>query len=212
MEKKLDKRKKLNRKYKHAAAALAGVAIMAGTAFHGIPNATAEAAVKKPLTPPVTNEQTTAVDKDTKNPVVESSRTATDPVVTQDRADKTKDDQRTDRDRGDRRDRGHYRYDHRQYEHERWADRGQAFDQRMNWYNDSSNKIQMYYNNASPIDIVKAASGTLGFNVNNDTFTMISQNGSQSIVRVVHNGTNYDITVDHLSNGNWQLTMVNVVR
>ena len=209
MEKKLAKRKKLNRKYKHAAAALAGVAIMAGTAFHGIPNATAEAAVK-PLIPPTTTEQTTAVDKDTKNPVVEPSTTS--PAVTPDKADRNKDDQRAHQDRGDKRDTKNDRYDHRQYEHERWADRGQRFEQRMGWYNDSLNKIQIYYNNASPIDIVKAASDTLGFDVNKDTFTLTSQNGSQSIVRVAHNGTNYDVTVDHLSNGNWQLTMVNVVR
>lgn len=211
MEKKLAKRKMLRRKYKHMAAALAGVAIMAGTAMHG---GSAEAATK-PIIPPVTTEQTTTVDKDAKAPVAEPSTTATDPVAKPDQADKNadknKDDQHGDRDRGDKWDKKD-RYDHKQYEHERWADRGQAFDQRMGWYNDSSNKIQIYYNNASPIDIVMAAADNLGFDVNNDTFTLISQNGSHSIVRALHNGNNYDITVDHLSNGNWQLTMVTEVR
>jgi len=82
----------------------------------------------------------------------------------------------------------------------------------MHWYNDSLNKIQIYFNNATPIDIVMAAADNLGFDVDNDTFTLIRQSDSQSIVRVVHNGINYDITVDHLSNGNWQLTLVDEVR
>ena len=212
MEKKSGKRKMLRRKYKHVAAALAGVAIIAGTALHGIPSATAEAAVK-PLIPPVATEQTTLIDKDAKNPIVEPGPTPTDPVATQNlnKNDKNKDNEHADRDRGDKPAQKHDRYDHKRYEHERWSDRGQGMHQRMTWYNESLNKIQIYYNNANPVDIVMAAADGLGFDVNQDTFNLISQNGSQSIVRVAHKGTNYDITVDHLSNGNWQLTMVNEV-
>jgi len=205
MEKKLAKRKTHHRKYKHVASALAGVAIMAGTAMHGF-SGTAEAAVK-PIIPPIPTELTTLIDKDATKPV-EPGTVATDPVATPDKGDKNKDEKPGDRDKWDKK---HDRYDHKQYEHEKWADRGHSFHQRMAWYNNSLNKIQIYYNHATPVDIVMAAADNLGFDVDNDTFSLISQNGSQSIVRVLHEGNNYDITVNHLSNGNWQLTMVNEV-
>ena len=55
-----------------------------------------------------------------------------------------------------------------------------------------------------------AADG-LGFDVNNDTFSLISQNGSQSIVRILHNNNNYDVTVNQLANGNWLVSFVNLI-
>jgi|GEM_PF-1648611 len=222
MEKKLAKRKKSRRKY---AAALAGAAIMAGTTLHGIPIASAANAEQTSISPPVATEQTTLINKDIKKPIIENDTNVTDPVVapqgdnsdnktvvTPEQRDKDKDGQHADRDRGDKQDQRDARYNHERYKHERWADRGQAFDQRMAWYNDSLNKIQIYNNTASPVDIVMAVADGLGFDVNNDTFSLISQSGSQSIVRIVHNGNNYNITVDHLSNGNWQVTLVNQIQ
>jgi hypothetical protein len=225
MLKKLAKRKMLRRKYKHYAAALAGAAIMAGTTLHGIPFARAAAADKPSTSPSAATEQTTLINKNTKKPLVETDTTVTDPsatpdqddnsdnntVATPDQHDKNKDDRHNDREQRDKRDQRHDRYDQERYKHERWADREQAFDQRMAWYNDSLNKIQLYNDNANPVDIVMTAADGLGFDVNNDTFSLMSQSGSQSIVRVVHNGNNYDITVDHLSNGSWLVSLVNQI-
>jgi hypothetical protein len=215
MEKKLAKRLTRRRKYKHYAAALAGAAIMAGTSLHGLHFTKVSAAENPSASPTVTSGQTTLIDKDAKKLLDETDLSANssangdsdnNTVATPDQRDKNKDDQHADRERGDKRD----GYDHSRYEHERWADRGEAFDQRIAWYNDSVNKIQIYNDTASPVDIVMAAATDLGFDVNNDTFTLISQSGSQSVVNVVHNGDNYNVAVDHLANGNWTVSSVNL--
>lgn len=204
MEKKLAKRKKIHRRYKHYAAALAGAAIMAGTTLHGLPIAKAAVAEKPSTVPPITTSQTTLINKNLKKPIVEPDTTVTDPVAAPDQNDKNKDAR-------ERRDKWDDRYHHERYEHERWANRDHSFVQRMAWYNDSLNKIQIYIDNANPINIVMTAAEVLGFDANTDTFSLISQSGSQSIVRVVHNGNYYDITVDHLSNGNWLISFVNQI-
>ena len=219
MEKKLAKRKKTRRKY---AAALAGAAIMAGTSLHGIPVAGAAAANNPSIAPPVTTEQAALLDKTIKKPIIENDTNVTDPVVIPDQGDKSANDKvatpdkgdknKDDRAQKDKRDQKDNRYNHERHQHERWADRGQALYQRIAWYNDSSNKIQINIVNANPVDIVRAAADGLGFDVNNDTFTLLSQSGSQSIVRVVHKGNNYDITVDQLSNNNWRVSFVNQIR
>jgi hypothetical protein len=240
MEKKLAKRKMLRRKYKHYAAAFAGAAIMAGTSLHGIPMARAAAAAPPSTSSPVTTEQTTLLNKDVKKPIVENDTNVTNPSVTPDPADKPTTDpavtpdkadkgdkaaaaetsdkgDRGDKDKADRpdtrdkRDQKDDHYNHERYDHERWADREQSFDKRIAWYNDSSNKIQIAFDTATPIDIVKTAADGLGFDVNNDTFSLISQNGTLSVVRVLHDGNNYDITVDHLTNGNWLISFMNQI-
>jgi hypothetical protein len=208
MEKELAKRKMLRRKYKHFAAALAGVAIMAGTSLHGIPLAKAAAAANPSPSSPVTTQQTTSTNKDVTKPL-EADTTATNPSATPDKSDHS--DKNTAAAPDQRNQNKDDHYNRERYKHERWADRGQTLDQRIAWYNDSSDKIQIYNDTASAVDIVMASADGLGFDVNNDTFNLISQSGSQSIVRVVHNGTNYDITVDHLSNGNWLVSLVNQI-
>jgi len=202
MEKKLAKRKMLRRK----AAALAGVTIMAGASLHGIALPKASAAENPSTSPPITTEQTAETSKNIKKPLPETDVSAADPSATQDQRDKVKDkdkDKDRDRDRNKRDDR---------YSHERWFDRGETFAHRMKWYNDSQNKIKIFINNASAVDIVMKAAPNLGFDVDYDTFTLISSNGSQSIVRVIHNGETYNITVDQLANGNWLVSSVNLVQ
>ena len=98
------------------------------------------------------------------------------------------------------------------YTHEKWFDRGETFAHRMKWYNESQHKIKIFINNSSAVDIVMAAAPNLGFDVSNDTFNLISSNGSQSVVRVVHNGETYNITVDQLANGNWLVSSVNLIQ
>ncbi|WP_094603104.1 hypothetical protein SPSIL_014160 [Sporomusa silvacetica DSM 10669] len=62
------------------------------------------------------------------------------------------------------------------------------------------------------VDIVMAAASDLGFDVNNDSFILTSQNGSQSIVTVVHDGINYNVTVDQLASGDWMISLVNQIQ
>jgi hypothetical protein len=202
MEKKLARRKMLRRKYKRYAAALAGVTIMAGASLHGIPSVSA---AENPSTSPnVTTEQTTQINKDANKQLVKNDAAATDPLANQDQRDTDKAKRHDVRDQGDKRD--------ERYAHEKWSDRGETFAHRMQWYNDSLNKIQIFNNNANAVDIVKAAATDLGFDVNNDSFTLMSQSGSQSVVSVVHNGNNYNVTVDQLANGNWLVSSVNQIQ
>ncbi len=212
MEKKLAKRKMLRRKYKHYAAAFAGAAIMAGATFHGIPVVRAAAADKPATSSPATTEQT-PLNRD--NTVADSSvspnqgnNANNNPVTTPDHRGNNQNNQN----HGNTADRDHQqnnRYNHERYKNERWADHGQAFGQRIAWYNNSQNKIQFYNDTTNPVDIVLAVANDLGFDVNNDTFNLLSQSGSHSIVRAIHNGTYYDITIDHLANGNWLVSSVN---
>lgn len=226
MEKKLGKRMMLRRKYKRYAAALAGAAIMAGTTLHGIPVAKAAATETPAPAPSVAGDPTTPIDKDAKKPITDPDTTVTDPAGTANQEDSSdnktvsapgqrdnRDDRQNDQERWDKGDRAHgrYHYDHERYKHERWADRGYAFDLRIEWYNDSANKIQMYYTDANPVDIVIAAADILGFDPNEDAFSLLSQMGSQSIVRVVHNGNNYDVTVQSLADGNWLISFVKLL-
>jgi hypothetical protein len=202
MEKKLAKRKMLRRK----AAALAGVTIMAGASLHGIALSKASAAENPSTSPPSITDQTTQTKKDVKKPLPEMDVSATDPSAKQDQLDKDKgrgNDSDKNRDKDKRDDR---------YRHEKWFDRDKPFAHRIKWYNDSQNKIKIFIDNASAVNIVMAAAPNLGFDVNNDTFTLISHRGSQSVVRVDHNGVSYNITVDRLANGNWLVSSVNLIQ
>lgn len=181
MEKKLSGRLKRRRRFKRFAAGLASAAILAGASIHGIPVVKAAAADNTSSSPAVTTAQTTQIDKDAKT---------IDP-------DKATDNNRRDEHRDNR---NYERYRHEwgdRYAHERWwYDRSETLAHRMEWYNDSLNKIQISDANANPIDIVKAAAFALGFDADNDSFTLTSQNGSQSIVTIIHGGNNYNVTVE----------------
>jgi hypothetical protein len=201
MGKELTKRKMLRRKYKHCAAALAGVAIMAGTTLHGIPSVKAADVDNPSTSPPVTTEQMTPIKNDKTDTIVINPSTITDQGNRSDRNAGAAPEQRNkDKD---------YHPVHDRYKHERWTDHGLSLYQRIAWYNDSSNKFRIYNNNANAVDIAIAAADSIGFDTYKDKFSLIGQSGSQSIVRVVHDGNNYDITVDHLSNDNWLVSFVN---
>jgi len=217
MEKKLAKRLKHRRKYKRYAAALAGAAIMAGTSLHGIPVARASAAENPSISPTVATAQTPLIDKDANELIADPDGFATDPATNQNSDKVANKDQRDTnedarQDKRDKRDSKDDHYKHERYAHERWADRGETLAHRIEWYNDSANKIQIYYSNANAVDIVRAAATDLGFDVNNDSFTLISQIGSQSVVNVFHNGNSYSVTVDQLADGNWIISLVNQIQ
>lgn len=210
MEKKLAGRHKRRRRFKRFAAGLASAAILAGASLHGIPVVRAAAADNASGAPSVTATQTAQVDKDA-NKTIDPNNAATNQAVNQD-TDKTADNDRRDEHRDNR---NYERYRHKwgdRYAHERWwYDRSESLAHRIEWYNNSLNKIQVSEADASPVDIVKAAASVLGFDADNDSFMLTSQNGSQSIVTIVHNGTSYNVTVDQLANGNWLVSFINQI-
>lgn len=213
MEKKIAKRKSTRRKYKHYVAALAGAAIMAGATFHGMPSAKVLAAENTSTSSPIIAGQGAVTTQDTQ-PIVQVDPSAREQVTNTDKHDKDKDkDKDRDRDRqedqwnqqGHRGDRGDW------YNRDRFERRA-AFLHRMERYNERLDKIQISYNTTDPLDIVRSAATALGFDVNTDTFTLLSHNGTQSIVTVIHNGNSYNVTVDQLATNNWRISIVNPIQ
>lgn len=197
MEKKLGKRKLLRRKYKHYVAALAGAAIMAG-ALHGAPLAKVSAA-ENPATPSaVTVGQGLLTIPDTTSPIVVTDPSAEKQVVQGKDNDQS---QRTDK-------REHWGNRHDRHDRHRFEWR-RVFVHRMERYNELANKIQIASTTNNPVDVVRMAAADLGFNVYKDTFSLLSQNGTQSIVTVIHHGHSYNVTIDQLANGNWRISFIN---
>jgi len=60
----------------------------------------------------------------------------------------------------------------------------------------------------SPVEVVKSCASELGFNVRNDTFTLVSQNQNTAVVQVLHDGNSYDVTLTKSNNGAWVVLSV----
>lgn len=60
--------------------------------------------------------------------------------------------------------------------------------------------------NTSPVDTVIGASEILGFNPKADTFTIISETPSLAVVRVVHNGISFNVTLEPSFGGSWTIS------
>ena len=228
MEKRLAKRKMLRRKYKHYVAALAGAALMAGVTLHGVPMSKVSAAentttsspspviigqgpVITPAVPIVQIDPVTGEKIENKNQDKDQGKNKGE------KGDKDQGkDQGKDKDKDKDKDGRQSRWDHREhrgdwYDHHRDRDRFErwsAFMHRMERYNERLDKIQIVGIQRNPVDVVRLAADEMGFNVLNDTFTLLSQNGTQSIVTVIHNGNSYNVTVDQLVNGNWRISFV----
>lgn len=56
--------------------------------------------------------------------------------------------------------------------------------------------------NQNPVTVVMSAANVLGFDVNTDTFTLMSQNAYQAVVQVFHAGETFSITLNN-ANGVW---------
>lgn len=82
----------------------------------------------------------------------------------------------------------------------RW-DRG-AFNRHMAMYREWLMAHQAAVVDQSPVTAVMSAAGVLGFDVNSDTFTLVSQNASQAVVQVTHDGGTFSITLNN-ANGVW---------
>lgn len=208
MEKKLATRKKAHRKYKHYVAALAGAAIMAGAGLHGMPLSKASAAESNPTSPPTITTGQTVTTPNVQKPIVHTGANYREGVNHRDGNDR-------DKDKGDRGFEQRNRRDDRgvisRHGYDRF-ERQREMARLMERYNHRSDKIRIFNQLGSAVDAVRSAAPEMGFDVNNDSFTIFSQNGNQSIVTVVHNGMSYNIGVDRLNNGNWVITSVNPIQ
>jgi hypothetical protein len=61
----------------------------------------------------------------------------------------------------------------------------------------------------TPVEVVKSDASELGFDANNDTFTLISENQNTAIVQVLHDGNDYDVTLVRSANGQWIVSSMN---
>lgn len=209
MEKRVARRKMLRRKYKHYVAALAGAAIMAGATWHGTPITKASAAENATTPSPVIVGQGPLVAEDSQSPVIQADPAPRDVKDKDDNKGKDNDRQRERLDKRDWSDERFERFRHHHHHHRDRFERWSAFVHRMERYNEQMDKIQIVGNLVNPVEVVRLAAPEIGFDVTNDTFTLLSQSGTQSIVTVIHNGNSYNVTVDQLANGNWRVSVVN---
>lgn len=110
-------------------------------------------------------------------------------------------DQRHDRN-NDRDDQDHYYYKHHYYR----LGKSDFARYHMEIYRDWQSRNQIDTSIENPVDVVMSVADVLGFDTNNDTFNLISQNDLQAVVQVIHNGNTYNITVDHPSDSSWIVT------
>jgi hypothetical protein len=61
----------------------------------------------------------------------------------------------------------------------------------------------------TPVDAVIGAAEFLGFNPKSDTFTIVSETPSLSVVRVVHNGISFNVTLEPSMGGSWTVSSMN---
>jgi Ni/Co efflux regulator RcnB len=116
-------------------------------------------------------------------------------------------DQRHDRDKHDDRD------DQDHYKHHFYRMSNSDFARyHMEIYQDWRSRNQIDVSIENPVDVVIAVADVLGFDANNDTFNLVSQNDLQAIVQVIHNGNTYNITVDHPYDSSWIVTAMTPVQ
>lgn len=164
-------RRKLRRKYKRYAAAVAGAAILSGAVLPGIPAAKALAAESPTPAPPTKIEQ--SVDNDAHKSMKQLI------------AEKTK-NMRESKHRGHGVDKQTwYKYYHRgnhdRYDHERNVYRGDGV---------------IVRSLSSPVDFVKARASYYGFDAARDTFTFLSLSTKTASVQVTKHDTGERFRVD----------------
>ncbi|WP_312560292.1 hypothetical protein [Anaerospora sp.] len=198
-------RRKLRRKYKRYAAAVAGAAILTGAALPGVPVAKALAA-ENPYTPSNKTEQTTMIDKDTQKPV---KKVVAEKESTKDRRDYR--DSWRDRDR----DRNNGWHEHKYSwpsadENQGWYENGRIYYRSDNYRNYSSDRYGYSHYLSSPVDAVKASAANYGFSRYNDSFTTISQSTNSATVQVTKNSTGkrFLVNLERDSNRDWHIISV----
>ena len=58
------------------------------------------------------------------------------------------------------------------------------------------NQTHNNYETQNPVAVVKASADKIGFDVNTDSFTLTSKTATTAVVNVVHDGTNYRVTLE----------------
>ena len=59
------------------------------------------------------------------------------------------------------------------------------------------------FNNQIPVEVVKACADELGFDAQNDTFILVGEKHDTSVVKVIHDGYSYYVTLVHSDHGHW---------
>lgn len=62
---------------------------------------------------------------------------------------------------------------------------------------------------ATPVDAVIGAAEFLGFNPKTDTFTLVNETPSLAVVRVVHNGISFNVTLEPSVSSSWTVSSMN---
>jgi uncharacterized protein YkwD len=76
----------------------------------------------------------------------------------------------------------------------------------------SNKSINTSNSKQDPIEVVKASASRLGFNATSDKFTLITKNSTTAVVKVIHNGTAYNVILQSKgNNGSWVISSVKAV-
>jgi hypothetical protein len=70
------------------------------------------------------------------------------------------------------------------------------------------NQMNSEYENQNPVKVVKASANEMGFDVNNDIFTLESEGAATAVVNVVHGDTSYTVTLER-SHRQWDVNHEN---
>lgn len=77
------------------------------------------------------------------------------------------------------------------------------------WYNAWVNKSQADSGiGLYPVDTVVAKADVLGFDTNNDTFTLVSEGNAKALVKVQHNDESYYVALARTTDGYWYVSYV----
>lgn len=120
------------------------------------------------------------------------------------------DQQRTTDQHHDKDDRDHR--DHRDHQAHRFHMMSNFAQHHMEMYQNWQNSNQIDGSIENPVDVVMSVADVLGFDVNTDTFNLISQDSVQAVVQVIHNGNIYNIIVNHPSAAYWTVSAMTPVQ
>lgn len=86
---------------------------------------------------------------------------------------------------------------HQKFSREEMMQRIRAY--YANHYNDAFYQL-------TPLELVKACANELGFDPQNDTFTLVSEHQNTAVVEVLHDGNPYDINIVRSGYNHWVIT------
>lgn len=180
MEKKLNRRKLLRRKYKRYAAVMAGAAFISGAALHGLPPAKAYASENPVATPAARVKQITVADFE--QPF---KRLKSDDFITWKFSS--------------------HRPNRHHEDHRNWSERDYGHD---TYVSQDGSVVVRYLD--SPVDTIKKLANTYGFDAARDTFTFLSLSSREASVLVTKHATGERFKVDLFRgrHSGWHITAV----